>query len=249
MKRMPGFTLVELLVALAVTVVLVLILASLVTATLAVWMRGRNRLDTYATARQVLGRISDEVRGAIASSSMSGGQIQFVENANLGAVPSPAPGAAENVFFVAPYPNLGGGDLCVISYALDSSTRQLKRAFISSDPAFNASSSTARYQLSGYTFASSDWHVIADGVLQFELQCYSQTDLDNSQTPSVTWDSTSSSNSAMTGKAPRQIILRLQVIDDRAATQLASLTSGSTLYNSIVTRSARQFSTTVSLPP
>ena len=249
MKRTYGFTLVELLVALAITIVLVLILTSVVTATLGAWTQGRNRLDTYSTARQVIGRLTDELRGAIASPSMSGSQIQFVENASLGAVPTATPGTSENVFFVAPYPNLGAGDLCVIAYALDSSTHQLKRAFKSSDSAFNASSSSSRYQLSGYSFTSSDWHVIANGVLQFELQCYSQTDLDNNQTPALTWDSESTSNSAMTGKAPRQIIVRLQVVDDRAATQLASLTAGSTPYNTIVTRSARQFQATVSLPP
>src|SRR5262249_46883478 len=164
MKRANGFTLVELLVALAITMVLLLILTSVVTVTLAAWTQGRNRLDTYSTARQVLDRLGDELRGAIASPSMSGSQIQFVENSSLGAVPAPTP-SAENVFFVAPYPNLGAGDLCVVAYALDSSTHQLKRAFKSSDIAFNASSSSStRYQVSGYTFTSSDWHVIANGV-------------------------------------------------------------------------------------
>ena len=180
---------------------------------------------------------------------MSGGQIQFVENASLGAVPAPTASTTENVFFVAPYPNPGAGDLCVIAYALDSTTHQLRRAFKSSDTAFNASSSSARYQISGYTFTASDWHVIANGVLQFELQCYSQTDLDNNQTPATTWDSTSTTNSAMTGKAPRQITIRLQVVDDRTATQLSAVPSGGTTYDAIVARSARQFSSTVSLSP
>jgi len=249
MKRSDGFTLVELLVALAISILLVLILTTVVTATLGAWTQGRNRLDTYSTARQVLGRLSDELRAAIASPNMSGSQIQFVENCTLGAVPAPTPGSAENVFFVAPYPNLGAGDLCVIVYALDSSTRQLKRAFKSSDSAFNAPSSSSRYQFSGYSFTSSDWHVIASGVLEFELQCYSQADLDNNSTPATTWDSESTSNSAMTGKAPRQIVIRLQVVDDRTATQLSSVPSGSASYNSIVTRSVRQFLSTVSLPP
>lgn len=249
MKRTHGFTLVELMAALAITIVLVLLLTRAVTATLNAWIQGRNRLDTYSTARQVLGRLTDELRGATASPSMSGGQIQFVENATLGAVPNPMPGTAENVFFVAPYPNLGGGDLCIIAYALDNSTHQLKRAFKSSDTAFNAASTTSRYQLDGYTFAGADWHVVASGVLQFEFQCYSQTDLDNNQTPDTTWDSTSTSNTAMTGKAPRQIIIRLQVVDDRAATQLSGLPAGSASYDTIVARSARQFQTDVSLPP
>ena len=61
MKRAHGFTLVELLVALAITIVLVLILTSVVTATLRAWSQGRNHLETYSTARQVLGRMTDEL--------------------------------------------------------------------------------------------------------------------------------------------------------------------------------------------
>ena len=101
MRRTTAFTLVELLVALAITVVLVLLLASVVAATLGAWTQGRNRLDTSSKARQILGRLSDELKGATANSALGGSQIQFVENAALGAVPSPTPGTAENAFFVA----------------------------------------------------------------------------------------------------------------------------------------------------
>ena len=98
MRRSTAFTLVELLVALAITVVLVLLLTSVVAATLSAWTQGRNRLDTSSKARQVLGRLSDELKGAIANSAVGGSQIQFVENAALGGVPVPTPGMAENVF-------------------------------------------------------------------------------------------------------------------------------------------------------
>lgn len=247
MKRDGGFTLAELLVALGITVLLVLLLASVVSGTLTAWTQGRNRLDTYSYARQLLGRLSDELRGAVASPSMSGGQIEFVENSALGNVPAPTAGSAENVFFVAPYPNLGGGDLCVIAYALDSTTHELKRAFKSSDSAWSASS-TQRYQTVGYTFTSADWHVIATGVQEFELQCYSQNDLTNNTTPGTTWDS-ESTNADMIGKTPRLIVIRLVIVDDRAAKQLASLPVGSASYLAILARSARQFTADVTLPP
>jgi hypothetical protein len=238
---------VELLVALAVTVILVLLLTSVVAATLGAWTQGRNRLDTYSNARQILGRLSDELKGATANPAVSGSQIQFVENATLDAAPSPSPGTAENVFFVAPYPNLGAGDLCTIAYSLDPGTHELKRAFRSSDQVWT-DPAASRYQVAGYTYTSADWHVIATGVLQFEVQCFSQNDLDNDLTPDNTWDSESTST-FMAGKAPRRIVLRLQMVDDRAATQLAVLTVGSAPYNLIVQRSAQQFTADVSLPP
>lgn len=247
MRRRDAFTLVELLVALAITVILVLLLTSVVAATLGAWSQGRNRLDTYSNARQILGRIIDELKGAIADPAVNGGQIQFVENAPLGAVPSPTLGTAENAFFVAPYPNLGAGDLCTIAYALDPATHELKRAFRSSDQVW-ADPAAGRYQAAGYTYGAANWHVIATGVLQFELQCFSQNDLDNNLAPAATWDSESTST-FMIGKAPRRIVIRLQVLDDRAVAQLAGMTVGSVPYNAIVLRSARQFTAEVSLPP
>jgi hypothetical protein len=248
MRRLAAFTLAELLVALAITVLLVLLLTSVVAATLGAWNQGRNRLDTYASARQILGRLCDELKGAVANPAVGGSQIQFVENAALGAVPSPTPGTAESVFLVAPYPNLGAGDLCTIAYALDSTTHELKRAFRSSDQVWG-DPAASRYQVSGHTYTSTDWHVTAKGVLEFELRCYSQNDLDtNVDPPAMTWDS-ESTNSNMVGKAPRRIVIRLQVVDDRTLAKLAGMTAGSAPYTALVLRTARQFTADVSLPP
>lgn len=248
MRRSGAFTLVELLVALAITVVLVLALTSVVAATLGAWTQGRNRLDTYSNARQVLGRLGDELKGARANPAVSESQIQFVENATLGSVPAPTALTAENVFFVAPYPNLGAGDLCTVAYALDATTHQLKRAFRSSDQVWSDGAGK-RYQVAGYSYVAADWHVIATGVLQFELRCYSQNDLDtNTDPPAASWNSLST-NIYMVGKAPRRVVIRLQVVDDRAVTRLTGLTVGSAPYNFIVQQSARQFTADVSLPP
>lgn len=247
MRRSKAFTLVELLVALAITIVLVLVLTSVVAATLGAWTQGRNRLDTYSSARQVLGRITDELKGARANPAVSGSQIQFIENVALGGVTTPNAYTSESVFFVAPYPNLGAGDLCTFAYALDSATHELKRAFRSSDQVW-ADGTGNRYQAAGHSYVAGDWHVIATGVLQFELRCYSQHDLDtNIDPPASTWDS-KSADPYMVGKAPRRVAIRMQVVDDRAATQLAGIPPG-TIYNQIVLRSARQFFSEVSLPP
>src|SRR5437016_1016458 len=114
MKRPNAFTLVELLVALAMTSILAVLLISVVSAALNVWQQGRNQIDTFSNARQTLGRIADEIKGAVAGTN----QIEFSENLSSLKDPSdpdPQP-PSENIFFVAPYPNSGSGDFCVIAY-------------------------------------------------------------------------------------------------------------------------------------
>ncbi|MBA3571177.1 MAG: hypothetical protein H0W34_04200 [Pyrinomonadaceae bacterium] len=52
----------------------------------------------------------------------------------------------------------------------------------------------------------------------------------------------------MIDKAPRRVVIRIQVVDDRTTALLKSLSPGPT-YDQIVLRSARQFFSEVSLPP
>lgn len=253
MRRQSGFTIVELLVAVTITIILTVLLASVVAATLGVWQQGRNRLDTYSNARQIMQRLGDELKGAVASPNVSGSQIQFVENVQSfpgsNAIPSPTPGTAENIFFVAPQPNSGAGDLCVVAYALDWQTHELKRAFNSSNTAWALGST--KYQAAAYPFAAADWRLIATGVLEFELLSYAQVNLNPSPLPSPTiaqtWDSGVSTPSWMTGVAPRSIVIRLKLVDDKTAAQLAGIPPG-TVYDSILARSARDFRYEVSLP-
>src|SRR5947209_4424791 len=127
-KKKRAFTLVEMLVSLAITSVLVVLLVNVVSAALTIWEQGRNQIDTFANARQVLGRITDEISGAIASPSPR--VVEFSENL-LGLGTSSA-GTSENVFFVAPYPNVMSGDLCIIAYRHNSTTYELQRAFLDS---------------------------------------------------------------------------------------------------------------------
>ena len=256
MKTKQGFTLVELLVAMVITVILTVLLAGIVAATLGVWSQGRNRLDTYSNARQIMQRLGDELKGARANPNVSGTQIQFVENVlsfpapSPIPIPSPTPGKAENIFFISPQPNLGAGDLCVIAYALDWRTHELKRAFKSSDTAWTTS---PRYQASNYPFSATDWHVIATGVLEFEVKSYAQANLDPSPAPTPTvaetWDSQLSTPSWMTGLTPRRIVIRLSLVDDKTAAQLAVIDPASSTYAAILSRSARAFLYEVSMPP
>jgi prepilin-type N-terminal cleavage/methylation domain-containing protein len=238
-RRLEGFTLVELLVALAITSVLIVLLLNVVSASLGIWEQGRNQIDTLASARQVLGRIMDEIKGAVASPAPN--QIDFSEN-----VPIFGPSqqqTSENLFFVAPYPNSAAGDLCVIAYRHNITTYELQRAFVDSQSAW---SGTPKYQVNGYP--NLQWQTIAQGVLEFEVQSYSQADLDSSASPTPvpsTWTSTGAA--PMSGNTPREVVVRIKVVDGKALAKIIGLSAGNAVYDRIVTRAAREFTASVML--
>ena len=250
-KRARASTLVEMLLAVAITSILVILLVNVVSATLNVWEQGRNQIDTFANTRQVLGRIADEISGATVSSSPL--PVEFSENlAGLRGSTAPVPGISENVFFVAPYPNVAPtpnptGDLCVIAYRHNNDTHTLDRGFIGSWTAWKNAAAT-RYQASAYNASNWQWRTIANGVLEFEIQSYSQQAVDTNQTPALSWNSISG-GPTMLGNTPRQVVVRIKVIDDRTLVKLAGLSPGDAIYDRLVNRAARQFAANIQLLP
>ena len=231
----------------AITSILVVLLVNVVSATLSVWAQGRNRIDTFSSARQILDRIADEIKGARATPN----QIEFSENVTFPEGPTFVANTSENIFFVAPYPNISAGDLCVIAYRHNATTHELQRAFKDSQAAWLPSAAT-RYRMAGYGFTASDWRTIASGVLEFEVQSYAQQDLDSTASPTPTsadsWKS-ESGGSTMIGNTPRQVKLRIKVVDDRTLVKLNLFAAGSAAYNQLVDRSAREFTANVALLP
>jgi type II secretory pathway pseudopilin PulG len=239
MNRRHAFTLVELLLALTITTILVVLLVNVVSATLNAWQQGRNRLDTFSTARQLMGRITDEMSAAVAAS----GRMEFVENSSsIGDDVTAAPPNSENVFFVAPYPNLGSGDLCVIAYRHNAATRRLERRFKDSAGAWNVAAAD-RYKAASYPDPDpTEWRTVAQGVTEFEIRSYSQEDVDAGTDPAEdTWNS-GGTVPAMVGKTPRRIVLRLKVVDDRTLARMDSLSDDA------ITRAAREFHADFRLP-
>jgi hypothetical protein len=220
-------------------------LVNVMSTTLNAWQHGRNQIDTFANAHQALERIADEIKGAIASPSPN--QIEFSENvASLQPSPAPQQGVSENVFFVAPYPNSAAGDLCVIAYRHNSTTHELQRAFVDSQDSWTGS---PRYQSSGYP--NLQWRTVARGVLEFEVQSYSQTDLDSATSPTPTppdWNSVGG-GSTMLGNAPREVLIRIKVVDDKTLPKLVGLSPGDATYDRLVARAAREFAASVLLSP
>jgi prepilin-type N-terminal cleavage/methylation domain-containing protein len=246
-KHTNGFTLVEMLVALAITAVLVVLLVNVVSAALTIWEQGRNQIDTFANARQVLGRITDEISGAIAAPAPRA--VEFSENlSSIQGTTPPTPVSSENVFFVTPYPNVSSGDLCIIGYRHNADTHTLERGFIDSQIAWK-NANASRYQSSTYSGSDWQWRTIANGVLEFEVLSYSQQDLDSGPSPTPSTVSWNSASSIPAGNAPRQIIIRIKVVDDRTLVKLVGLTPGNPTYDRLVNRAARQFTASVMLPP
>ena len=235
MKKEHAFTLAELLIALAITSILVVLLANVVNATLTAWRQGRSRLDTFSNARQLIGRLGDEITAAVA---VQGGS-EFVENAGeLKCATAPAENQSENVFFVAPYPNSGGGDLCVIAYRHDANSRRLERAFKDSASAW-AASPIDRYKLAGYTGSTGlQWKTVADGVINFEIRAYSE----GGENLKNTWNSRAAGDTLMEGKTPRRIQLRIKVVDDRTLARIGALS------NQAIDAAAREFIADFTLP-
>ena len=242
MKKAQAFTLTELLIAVAITTLLVVLLANVVAAAINIWGQGINRVDTLGNARTLVSRIADELGGAIVIKD----RLQFVENKTFGGGPTPTAGTSESVFFIAPYPNADSGDACVVAYGHNRSTYQLQRAFLASDSAWNGSAS---HQYLETNYKTLEWKTVAEGIIEFELRCYSQDDLDKGNNPSSTtsWDSQAAGNIAMEGKAPRRIVVRIKAIDDRSLARLRGLNAGSAPYNRLLQQSAREFFADLSL--
>lgn len=237
MKRICGFSLVELLIAVAITSILVVLLTSAVSAGLGVWQQGRGRIDVSSSTRQVLQRITDELTGAIAAT----GKAQFLENsAAFRGSADAVPERAENVFFIAPLPNTQNGDLCVVAYRLNDDTHELQRGFADSQHSW-AAGGNPRYMAASYSNSGLNWRTVATGVIEFELRAYSQQDLDTNAPPAPTW------NSETTGSAPRRVKVRLRAVDEAALARLRQLPTSSPGYARTLQQSAREFSADVAL--
>jgi hypothetical protein len=170
--------------------------------------------------------------------------MEFVEtHQDLGPITAEK---SENVFFVAPYPNSGAGDLCVIMYRHNDVTHQLERRFKDSAGAWNVAP-TDRYKVGTYPDTNpTEWRTIADGVMEFEIRSYTQRNLDEDTPPLIAWDSRTPGDTA--GKTPRRIVLRLKIVDDRTLVRLAAMQPSSPGYTATMTRSAREFFADFTLP-
>ncbi len=65
MKRISGFTLIELMVAMTIAVVLVALLANVVGGVSGTWLRSRETMDNFSTARALINALDRDLRSAV----------------------------------------------------------------------------------------------------------------------------------------------------------------------------------------
>lgn len=123
-----AFTLLELLVAITITVLIVTLLSSVFTAAGKQWRASDQRIDSFRDARAALQVIDRDL-----SRANTNGDAQMLTLSNI----DPFSGSAKEAFAVTPIPNGGKSDLCAVGFYCvwdaTSKTYTLKRLFRDSD--------------------------------------------------------------------------------------------------------------------
>ena len=125
---LASFTLVEILVAISITVLIVTLLASVFTAASKQWQASDQRIDSFRDARAALQVITHDLNRADTN-----GDAQMLTFSDIDATGN----YAKEVFAVTPIPNGGKSDLCTVGFYCTwddtSKTYTLKRLFRDSD--------------------------------------------------------------------------------------------------------------------
>jgi prepilin-type N-terminal cleavage/methylation domain-containing protein len=188
-RPVGAFTLLELLVAMAVLSLLVVVLMSMVDSATKLWKANENRVESFREARAAINLIASDLKVAFASTNTN----YFTTNIapEFGASPSDG-----SVFFVAALPpnaqdeGSSYGDLCQVGYFLkfgksglgsaQQDTYGLYRYFKESNATFtNLANSTPLFEHS-----TAGVELLARNISFFKVNCYS-TDAAGTITPWV----------------------------------------------------------------
>jgi prepilin-type N-terminal cleavage/methylation domain-containing protein len=157
-KRPGGFTLIELMVAMAITTVIVTVLVSITGVALDTWQRGRSEIRASRQAKSMLDTMAKDFESLV---SRRGNNFEWlyskVESELPGPAANPSSNAAELIFFTAATdrylgqiggPDDKGGDVSCVGYKLEyqdpvsgteeenSSTFVLYRLLVDPDAAY-----------------------------------------------------------------------------------------------------------------
>lgn len=268
MKRPPihsprggtGFTLLELLVAMAVLTLLVVMLMGLVDSATKLWRQSESRVDAYREARAALNVISDELRAAIASTNSN-----YFSTNPVGITTGVDPNAASLFFLTTLAPSAqppgSKSSICAVGYfrgwdkqnvnfgginAKDPSTPgyHLFRTFYSSDQTFT-NLVQGRPPLRDLAVPSSQGQpapeILARNVCAFEVRCYTTNGITGAQkfldwTPAI-------------GTPPQIVEIRITAIPDDLARRLDGNQTAWTTNSPQVQQQMRTFVSRITLPP
>jgi prepilin-type N-terminal cleavage/methylation domain-containing protein len=190
---LAAFSLVELLVAMAVLAVLLMILLSVVNGTTRMWRTTENRVDSFRETRAALGVINNDLKALVVSREPG----HFALDVTTG-LPDSAikPATANNIFFLAALPSDqqdatdtnddkipdNASEICIVGYflAYDSPTfgriepsMNLYRYFLSSGPSFQVLKKGGSLAKDISTTAgSANVEVLARNVTGFQIKAF-----------------------------------------------------------------------------
>lgn len=172
-KKPPAFTLLELLVAMAVLSILLVVLLNVVQSAATLWRNSENRMDTYREARAALQIMASDLANFLPSTNLahfhtnisSTNQLAF-----LAMLPQASQGAGDL------------GDVCAIGYfvgygskspigADSAQARNLYRFFLGSNATFsNISSGSTPFPATDFAPSGNNREILARNVLNFSVK-------------------------------------------------------------------------------
>ena len=129
LTRRRGFTLMELMVAMAITTIIVTVLVSITSIALDTWNRSRSELRASRMGKMMVDYMARDLESLVTRRGNSNEWLSAVADPDIGPAGLKSTGASRLVFFTAPtdryegnagIPTLdSGGDVCCVAYLLD----------------------------------------------------------------------------------------------------------------------------------
>ena len=242
-QRVFAFTLIELMVSMAILGLIMVMLFSIFEQINKAWLKGENRVETFTQARAILDLMSRELSQAVATP-----KITFYGDTN-------------KVYFIAPVDASGTNqaDFCEVGYEyelVDASskptlkiTRRLTLPTIANIAANSYwdfyANPTAWWNDSAEPTGSFDPNgqatLASNSVLKLRFEYLKK---DGTLFPTTTPYRSEANNNSL----PYGVLIYLDVVDSRTATQLRLVGNSGTAWQSITNSTLRSFSTVVYLP-
>lgn len=247
-----AFTMLELLVSMAVLSLLIVLLLSMVDNATKMWRQSENRVDAYREARAALNLIASDL-----ASIYSSANTNFFRTNSSGITLSPSKispssplgsGKTDSIFFItalpskAQDPTAGKSDLCEVGYYVSwSSTsilagdtnrsQNLHRFFRSSDPTFEGLKNNA--VLFNSASSGGGEEILAKNITGFTVATYTK----DSTTPGKLNPFTQSDTTPM----PDVLEITLSAISNEAAKRFTSQSDWSNTNSAIHQENVRTF--------
>jgi len=129
LTRRRGFTLLELMVAMAITVIIVTVLVSITSIALGTWNRSRTELRASRMGKMMVDYMARDLESLVTRRGNSNEWLSAISDPDIGPAGLKSTGASRLIFFTAPtdryegnagIPTLdSGGDVCCVAYTLD----------------------------------------------------------------------------------------------------------------------------------